>query len=90
MADVAETIKLYYDFKSPFTYLAMDPAYKLEETHRVQLRFIPLEARDTRSLWRRPRAARAARLGQSALPLYGYAPVRQRARDDHPRAAKDF
>lgn len=43
MADVAETIKLYYDFKSPFTYLAMDPAYKLEETHRVRLRFIPLE-----------------------------------------------
>ena len=43
MADVAETIKLYYDFKSPFTYLAMEPAYKLEETHRVRLRFIPLE-----------------------------------------------
>ncbi|MGH7915431.1 MAG: 2-hydroxychromene-2-carboxylate isomerase [Candidatus Binataceae bacterium] len=42
MAD-AETIKLYYDFKSPFTYLAMDPAYQLEETHRVRLRFIPLE-----------------------------------------------
>ena len=43
MADSAETIKLYYDFKSPFTYLAMVPAYKLEETHRVRLRFIPLE-----------------------------------------------
>src|SRR6516164_1187282 len=43
MADSAETIKLYYDFKSPFTYLAMEPAYKLEETHRVRLRFIPLE-----------------------------------------------
>jgi 2-hydroxychromene-2-carboxylate isomerase len=43
MVDVAETIKLYYDFKSPFTYLAMEPAYKLEDTHRVQLRFIPLE-----------------------------------------------
>src|SRR5579864_7600560 len=43
MADTAETIKLYYDFKSPFTYLAMEPAYKLEETHRVRLRFIPLE-----------------------------------------------
>ena len=38
-----ETIKFYYDFKSPFTYLAMEPAYKLEETHRVRLRFIPLE-----------------------------------------------
>jgi 2-hydroxychromene-2-carboxylate isomerase len=43
MADTAETIKLYYDFKSPFTYLAMEPAYKLEETHSVRLRFIPLE-----------------------------------------------
>ncbi len=43
MADAAETIKLYYDFKSPFTYLAMEPAYKLEDTHRVRLRFIPLE-----------------------------------------------
>lgn len=43
MADVGETIELYYDFKSPFTYLAMEPAYRLEETHRVRLRFIPLE-----------------------------------------------
>src|SRR5260370_7824794 len=43
MADAVETIKLYYDFKSPFTYLAMEPAYKLEDTHRVRLRFIPLE-----------------------------------------------
>jgi 2-hydroxychromene-2-carboxylate isomerase len=43
MADTAQTIKLYYDFKSPFTYLAMEPAYKLEETHRVHMRFIPLE-----------------------------------------------
>jgi 2-hydroxychromene-2-carboxylate isomerase len=43
MADTGETIKLYYDFKSPFTYLAMEPAYKLEETHSVRLRFIPLE-----------------------------------------------
>jgi 2-hydroxychromene-2-carboxylate isomerase len=43
MADTVETIKLYYDFKSPFTYLAMEPAYRLEETHRVRLRFIPLE-----------------------------------------------
>lgn len=43
MADTVETLKLYYDFKSPFTYLAMEPAYNLEETHRVRLRFIPLE-----------------------------------------------
>lgn len=43
MADAVETIKLYYDFKSPFTYLAMEPAYRLEETHHVRLRFIPHE-----------------------------------------------
>jgi 2-hydroxychromene-2-carboxylate isomerase len=43
MTDVTETIKLYYDFKSPFTYLAMEPAYQLEKSHRVRLRFIPLE-----------------------------------------------
>jgi 2-hydroxychromene-2-carboxylate isomerase len=43
MADVTETIKFYYDFKSPFTYLAMEPAYQLEQSHRVRLRFIPLE-----------------------------------------------
>src|SRR5215469_11455758 len=41
MADQLLTIKLYYDFKSPFTYLAMRPAYDLPRTHRVQLRFIP-------------------------------------------------
>lgn len=43
MAETLETIKFYYDFKSPFTYLAMEPAYRLEETHRVRLRFIPHE-----------------------------------------------
>jgi 2-hydroxychromene-2-carboxylate isomerase len=36
-------VKLYYDYKSPFTYLAMEPAYALEKTHRVKLRFIPHE-----------------------------------------------
>src|SRR5580698_7083039 len=52
-------IKFYYDFKSPFTFLAFDPAVELERTHRVRLRFIPhlfdfqayggaLEVRDVR------------------------------------------
>ncbi len=41
MADELLTIKLYYDFKSPFTYLAMAPAYDLPSTHRVHLRFVP-------------------------------------------------
>ncbi|HVA76646.1 MAG TPA: hypothetical protein VNF27_02060, partial [Candidatus Binataceae bacterium] len=41
MAD--EIIKLYYDYKSPFTYLAMQPMYDLEQAYRIALRYIPLE-----------------------------------------------
>ena len=58
-------IKFYYDFKSPFTFLAFDPALDLERTHRVHIRFIPhlfdfqayggaLEARNERD-WRKVR-----------------------------------
>ena len=65
MADELLTIKFYYDYKSPFTYLAMAPAYALMESHRVRLRYIPysfdfavfggpLENRDERS-WRKVR-----------------------------------
>src|SRR5260370_27835132 len=43
MADALVTIKLYYDYKSPFTYLAMHPAYALMESHRVLLPYIPHE-----------------------------------------------
>ncbi len=44
MADVmTEEIKFYYDYKSPFTYLAFAPALELEVTHNVRLRFIPHE-----------------------------------------------
>ncbi len=59
------TIKFYYDFKSPFTYLAFDPTLELERLYRIRLRFIPhvfdftayggtLAARDERS-WRKVR-----------------------------------
>jgi 2-hydroxychromene-2-carboxylate isomerase len=41
MDAASETIKFYYDFKSPFTYLALAPALGLERSHRVGLRFIP-------------------------------------------------
>jgi 2-hydroxychromene-2-carboxylate isomerase len=34
-------IKFYFAYTSPFTYLAMAPAYELERSHRVSLRFIP-------------------------------------------------
>jgi 2-hydroxychromene-2-carboxylate isomerase len=41
MSDELVTIKLYFDYKSPFTYLAMEPAYDLMRTHRVRLRYLP-------------------------------------------------
>lgn len=43
MADDLLTIKLYYDYKSPFAYLAMQSAYALMESHRVRLHYIPHE-----------------------------------------------
>src|SRR5271170_1434059 len=43
MADTLETLKFYYDFKSPFSYLALAPTLALEASHRVQIRFIPHE-----------------------------------------------
>lgn len=39
--DAAEEIRFYYDFKSPFSFLALAPACALERTHRVRLSFIP-------------------------------------------------
>jgi len=41
MDAATETIKFYYDFKSPFSYLALEGAFALERSHRVSLRFIP-------------------------------------------------
>src|ERR1700683_3834470 len=40
-SDPTLIIKFCYDFKSPFTFLAFDPALDLERTHRVKLRFVP-------------------------------------------------
>jgi 2-hydroxychromene-2-carboxylate isomerase len=34
-------VKLYFAYTSPFTYLAMGPAYALEQSHRIKLRLIP-------------------------------------------------
>ena len=34
-------IKFYFAYTSPFTYLALEPAYALEESHNVRVRFIP-------------------------------------------------
>jgi len=34
-------IKLYFDYKSPFAYLAKDEAYKLEEDYQVTIEWLP-------------------------------------------------
>jgi hypothetical protein len=34
-------IKFYFDYRSPFSYLAKDPAYALEHDYNVKLRFLP-------------------------------------------------
>jgi len=39
---MSEVVKLYFDYKSPFTYLAKDPAFALEERFAIELRWIPL------------------------------------------------
>jgi 2-hydroxychromene-2-carboxylate isomerase len=41
MAEASATIKFYYDYRSPFTYLAFAPVLDLERSHRVQVSFIP-------------------------------------------------
>ncbi|HUY28050.1 MAG TPA: DsbA family protein [Candidatus Binataceae bacterium] len=40
-----KTIKMYSDYKSPFAYLAFDPAFALEEKYRVRVRWVPFQLR---------------------------------------------
>lgn len=56
MDSASETVKFYYDFKSPFTFLALEPALGLERSHRVSLRFLPRDFE--------PRAAYGGELDQ--------------------------
>ncbi|MDO8432519.1 MAG: DsbA family protein [Candidatus Binatus sp.] len=35
------SVKLYFAYTSPYSYLAIQPAYDLERSHRVRVRFIP-------------------------------------------------
>ena len=62
-----QPIKLYFDYKSPFAYLAKDEAYQLEEDYHVQLEWLPyvldipqalgdLQSR-TKQQWRKVRYA---------------------------------
>ena len=36
-------VKMYSDYKSPFAYLAFDPAFALQQRYRVQIRWIPFQ-----------------------------------------------
>jgi 2-hydroxychromene-2-carboxylate isomerase len=44
VADTDE-LKLYYDYKSPFTYLAAEPAFALPERFAVKVRWLPFVLR---------------------------------------------
>ena len=44
-ANETKEVKMYSDYKSPFAYLAFDPAFTLEERFRVRLRWIPFQLR---------------------------------------------
>ena len=41
----AEDVKLYFDFKSPFSYLAAEPAFELPEHFAIRVRWIPFQLR---------------------------------------------
>jgi 2-hydroxychromene-2-carboxylate isomerase len=42
---MAAIVKMYSDYKSPFAYLAFDPAFALEERYHVRIRWIPFQLR---------------------------------------------
>jgi 2-hydroxychromene-2-carboxylate isomerase len=45
MATQRETVKLYFDYKSPFAYLAAEPAFALPERFAVDVRWLPFVLR---------------------------------------------
>ncbi len=54
-----EELKLYFDYKSPFAYLASGPAFGLDQRFQVRVRWIPIQlrikgpgARSLRSDWK--------------------------------------
>lgn len=40
-----EPLKLYFDYKSPYAYLAAQPAFDLAERYAVELRWLPFQLR---------------------------------------------
>lgn len=53
--DEREEVKLYFDYKSPYAYLAKDPAFELPRRYRVDVRWIPfllrIKGKGERSLY---------------------------------------
>ena len=45
MAPHDQEVKLYFDYKSPFTYLAKDPAFDLPRDYAITLRWLPFVLR---------------------------------------------
>ncbi len=41
----AEIVKLYFDYKSPYAYLAAEPAFALPEHYQVDVRWLPFTLR---------------------------------------------
>jgi 2-hydroxychromene-2-carboxylate isomerase len=44
-ANETKEVKMYSDYKSPFAYLAFDPAFALESRYRIRIRWIPFQLR---------------------------------------------
>ncbi len=44
-ANGVSELKMYSDYKSPYAYLAFDPAFELAERYRVRLRWMPFQLR---------------------------------------------
>ena len=40
-----QEVKMYSDYKSPYAFLAFDPAFELERRYRVRVRWIPFQLR---------------------------------------------
>lgn len=45
MDEDLKEVKMYSDYKSPFAYLAFDPAFALERRFRIRMRWIPFTLR---------------------------------------------
>ena len=82
-------IKLYFDYKSPFAYLAKDEAYQLEDDYPVQIEWLPyvvnipevygdLQTRDQQQ-WRK-----------GPLLVHGCPALGQQTRLGGARATEDF